>query len=85
MRGTITGRVRYAPVKRALLVSNPVASGVTPRVERDVMAALRPFADVELVHTERPLHAAELARTGADDGFDARAGDGRRRHRQRGR
>ena len=43
------------------------------------MAALRPFADVELVHTERPLHAAELARTGADDGFDAvlvMAGDG---------
>jgi diacylglycerol kinase family enzyme len=66
-------------VKRALLVSNPVASRVTPRVEHDVMAALRPFAEVELVHTERPLHAAELARTGADDGFEAvivMAGDG---------
>jgi diacylglycerol kinase family enzyme len=66
-------------VKRALLVSNPVASGVTPRVERDVVRALSSFADVELVHTERPLHAAELARTGADDGYDAvivMAGDG---------
>ncbi len=58
-------------MKRVLLVANPVASGVTPRVERDVIAALRPFATAELVHTERPLHAAELARTGADEGFDA--------------
>ena len=66
-------------MKRALLVSNPVASGVTPRVERDVVRALGSFASVELVHTERPLHAAELARTGADEGFDAvvvMAGDG---------
>lgn len=58
-------------MKRVLLVANPVASGVTPRVERDVIAALRSFAIPELVHTERPLHAAELARTGADDGYDA--------------
>jgi len=79
MRRTIPGGVTLTLVKRALLVSNPVASGVTPRVERDVLAALTPFADVELVHTERPLHAAELARTGADEGFDAvlvMAGDG---------
>lgn len=58
-------------MKRALLVSNPVASGVTPRVERDVLAALRSYCVPELVHTERPLHAAGLARSGADDGFDA--------------
>ena len=44
-----------------------------------MIAAFRPFATAELVHTERPLHAAELARTGADDGYDAvivMAGDG---------
>jgi diacylglycerol kinase family enzyme len=66
-------------VKRALVVSNPVASGVTPRVEQAVMAALAPHVAADLVRTERPLHAVELAMRGADEGYDAvivMAGDG---------
>ena len=65
--------------RRVLVVSNPVASGVTPRVERAVLAALAPHAACELVRTERPLHAVELASRGVDEGFDAvivMAGDG---------
>jgi diacylglycerol kinase family enzyme len=66
-------------VKRALVVSNPVASGVTPRVEAAVLAALAGRVSAELVRTERPMHAVELAARGAQEGFDAvivMAGDG---------
>ena len=66
-------------MKRALVVSNPVASGVTPRVEAAVLRELAPLVSAELVHTERPLHAVELAAKGADEGYDAvivMAGDG---------
>ncbi len=66
-------------MKRALVVSNPVASGVNPRVEREVLAALKPFATTELVHTERPLHAVELAARAVEEELDAvivMAGDG---------
>ena len=66
-------------MRRAVLISNPVASGVTPAVETAVLHALRGHAEVELVRTERPLHARDLARAAADDGYDAvlvLAGDG---------
>ncbi len=66
-------------MKRALLVSNPVASGIDPAIEGRILRELKGLVEVELVHTERPMHAAELARQGADAGFDAivvAAGDG---------
>ena len=66
-------------MKRALVIANPVASGVTPRVEQAVMGALAGLVAAELVHTERPMHAVELAAHGAAEGFDAvivMAGDG---------
>jgi diacylglycerol kinase family enzyme len=67
------------PKPQAVVVANPVASGVTPAVERRVLAVLAPFASVDLVHTERPLHAGELAEDAIAAGADAvlvLAGDG---------
>jgi diacylglycerol kinase family enzyme len=67
------------PKPHAVVVANPVASGVTPAIERRVLAALAPFAATDLVHTERPLHAGELAEAALADGADAvlvLAGDG---------
>jgi diacylglycerol kinase family enzyme len=58
-------------VKRVLIVSNPLASGITPEVERQVLRVFAGIFDVELVHTERRMHAAELAAQGADAGMDA--------------
>jgi diacylglycerol kinase family enzyme len=66
-------------VTTVLLVVNPVATAVTPAVERSVLAALRPHATVELAHTERPLHARDLAAAAVGDSVDAivvLAGDG---------
>ncbi len=66
-------------MKRVLVIANPVASGVTPRVEAAVMGELTGVVAAELVHTERPMHAVELAAKGVADGFDAvivMAGDG---------
>jgi diacylglycerol kinase family enzyme len=67
------------PKPHAVVVANPVASGVTPAVERRVLQALAPFCTADLVHTERPLHAGELAEDAVADGADAvlvLAGDG---------
>ena len=61
-------------MRRAVLISNPVASGVTPSVEEHVLRVLgelRERVEVELVRTERPLHAGDLARAAADDHADA--------------
>jgi diacylglycerol kinase family enzyme len=66
-------------VKRVLVVSNPVASGITPEVERQIMRVFAGVLDAELVHTERQMHAAELAARGADaemDAIIAAGGDG---------
>jgi diacylglycerol kinase family enzyme len=62
-----------------LVVENPVASGVTPASERIVMDALRPYAEIDVARTERPLHARDLAHQAVEDGLDAVivfAGDG---------
>lgn len=64
---------------RVVLISNPVASGVTPSVEARVLRELGARADVQLDRTERPLHARDLALQAAEDGVDAvvvLAGDG---------
>jgi diacylglycerol kinase family enzyme len=61
------------------VISNPVATAVTPRVEDVVLRRLRELVGADLVRTERPLHAGELARRGVEDGADAvvvLAGDG---------
>lgn len=46
---------------RRVLIVNPVASGVSPGVVTRVAAALEAGGPVEVVPTERPGHAAELA------------------------
>jgi diacylglycerol kinase family enzyme len=64
---------------RALLVVNPNATTTNAR-SRDVLArALRTEVDLEIVHTRRRGHAAELARRAARDGVGvvvALGGDG---------
>jgi diacylglycerol kinase family enzyme len=63
---------------RVLLVVNPTASSVTPRVRADVERVLGAAHDVEVAQTTRRDHAATLARE-AVGGFDVvavLAGDG---------
>jgi diacylglycerol kinase family enzyme len=66
-------------LRHVVVISNPVASGVTPDVEARVLVALGRRLRVDLVRTERSLHALELAReavTGGVDGIVVLAGDG---------
>lgn len=48
-------------MRRAILIVNPRASGVTPALARAVLAELAAGGPVEQVDTERPGHAVELA------------------------
>ena len=66
---------------RVLLVVNPTASSVTPRVRADVEGVLRAAhaVDVDVAETTRRDHAATLARDAVRDGYDVvavLAGDG---------
>ncbi len=58
---------------RYLVIANPVSGrGRSRRLIPRVEAALRAHnLDFVLVHTERPWHAAELAETGARQGYEA--------------
>lgn len=56
---------------RALLIVNPVASRVNSAVERTAQRELEESVTVEVVRTTRPLEAADLARKGVADGFEA--------------
>jgi diacylglycerol kinase family enzyme len=58
---------------RALLIVNPQASAVTPQRAAGVAAEL---GDVEVVWTERPGHATELAREADADAVLVFSGDG---------
>ena len=59
-------------LRSIVVISNPVASGVTREIEGRVVAALRRRVRVRLVvRTERPLHAGELARAAVARGDDA--------------
>jgi diacylglycerol kinase family enzyme len=58
---------------RALLIVNPHASAVTSQRTAEVAAAL---GDVEVVWTERPGHATELAREAGEDAVFVFSGDG---------
>ncbi len=71
-------RVGFAAV-RVLLVVNPTASSVTPRVRADVERVLRGAHTVDVAETTRRDHAAMLARDAVDAGYDVvavLAGDG---------
>ncbi|PHX81108.1 MAG: hypothetical protein CK540_04485 [Thermoleophilia bacterium] len=59
------------PSMRALLIVNPVASRVNSAVERTAQRELEESVTVEVVRTTRPLEAADLARKGVADGFEA--------------
>ncbi len=64
---------------RVLLVVNPTASSVTPRVRADVERVLRGAHDLDVAATERRGHAAVLARDAVTEGYDVvavLAGDG---------
>jgi diacylglycerol kinase family enzyme len=63
---------------RVLLVVNPTASSVTPRVQADVERVLRTAHDVDVAATTRRDHAATLAREaiGTYDVLVVLAGDG---------
>lgn len=66
-------------MKRAVLIVNPFASGVSPRKERAVEETLAAFARVTKVRTEARGHAIELAREAVRNQADAivvYAGDG---------
>lgn len=56
--------------RRALVIVNPYATTVSPRVRAIVLAALASRFQVEAVDTERPGHATELARAALDGGHD---------------
>jgi diacylglycerol kinase family enzyme len=57
--------------RRLLLVVNPYATTMSPRLKRDVVAALERRYAVDAVDTQRPRHAAELSRDAAREGYDA--------------
>ncbi len=64
---------------RVLLVVNPAASSVTPRVRAEVEHVLRAAHTVDVEQTTRRGHAATLARDAVGAGYDAvavLAGDG---------
>lgn len=64
-------------MKRAVLIVNPFASGVTEERISAVERALMRSAYVRTVRTERPRHAIELARdTGQADALIVFSGDG---------
>jgi diacylglycerol kinase family enzyme len=70
-----------APVerKRMLLLSNPFATTVSPRLRSLVVSALQGRFDVDAAETEGRDHATHLGREAAGDGFDvvvAFGGDG---------
>jgi diacylglycerol kinase family enzyme len=64
---------------RVLLVANPTASSVTPRVRADVERVLRAEHTLDVTETTRRDHAATLARDAVDAAYDVvvvHAGDG---------
>jgi diacylglycerol kinase family enzyme len=58
------------PRRRVLVVVNPHASAVSPRLEAAVVQALGSSYAVDAVATERPGHALELGHAAAREGYD---------------
>src|SRR5690242_2145817 len=70
---------RDVPRRRMLVIVNPYATTVSDRLKNLVVYALQSRYDVEAVDTEAKLHATELTREAADQGYDvvvAFGGDG---------
>ena len=68
-----------AATRRMLMVVNPYATTVSPRLRQLVVDALRARFEVDAVDTRRKGHAIELSRDAAADGYDvvlAFGGDG---------
>jgi len=73
------GNGRPGRVRRMLVVANPYATTVTPRLRQLVVAALQSRYEVDAVDTERPRHATELSAEAAREGYGvvlAFGGDG---------
>jgi diacylglycerol kinase family enzyme len=67
------------PKRRMLVIVNPYASTVSDRLKNLVVYALQGRYAVEAVDTQARLHATELCREAADEGYDvvvAFGGDG---------
>jgi diacylglycerol kinase family enzyme len=67
------------PSKRMLVIVNPYATTVSDRLKNLVVYALRGSYLVDAIDTERPLHATEMCREAANEGYDvvvAFGGDG---------
>jgi diacylglycerol kinase family enzyme len=60
-----------APRRRLLVIANPRATTMSPRLKQLVVYALEGRYAVDAVDTQRPRHAAELSREAARDGYDA--------------
>jgi diacylglycerol kinase family enzyme len=61
---------------RAVLIVNPFATNVTPDRLEAVQLELGRAAEVEVVQTERPLHATELVQASDADAIVVFSGDG---------
>jgi diacylglycerol kinase family enzyme len=70
---------RDVPRRRMLVIVNPYATTVSDRLKNLVVYALQSRYDVEAVDTQAKLHATELCREAADEGYEvvvAFGGDG---------
>src|ERR1700759_4049924 len=61
---------------RAVLIANPFATNVTSERLEAVERELARVAEVEVVQTERPLHATEIVREANADVIVVFSGDG---------
>src|SRR2546421_7423358 len=69
----------HGPKRRMLVIVNPYATTVSNRLKNLVVYALQSRYEVEAVDTESKLHATELCREAADEGYElvvAFGGDG---------
>jgi diacylglycerol kinase family enzyme len=70
---------RDVPRRRMLVIVNPYATTVSDRLKNLVVYALQSRYEVEAVDTQSKLHATELCREAADEGYEvvvAFGGDG---------
>src|SRR5437763_11864692 len=68
-----------SPKRRMLVIVNPYATTVSARLKNLVVYALQSRYEVEAVDTQAKLHATELCREAADEGYEvvvAFGGDG---------
>ncbi|MEA2370112.1 MAG: hypothetical protein QOH12_506 [Solirubrobacteraceae bacterium] len=65
-----------APRRRALVVVNPHATTVSPRLRSLVVNALSSRYEVDAIDTQAPGHATEICREEASEGYDVAIGFG---------